>query len=86
MDFSLSDERMEYWEEQCGEVDAHFIFDYLIRQQEARGTPAFIPGDGHWTTAGHRWIADYLHDVALRDARATGETAAETGRDAGPGS
>lgn len=86
IDFSFSDERMEYWEERCGEVDAHFVFDYLIRRQEVRSTPAFIPGDGHWTTAGHRWIADYLYDVVLRDARAAGETAAETARGAGPGS
>jgi len=86
LDFSFSDERMEYWEERCGEVDAHFVFDYLVRRQEIRSTPAFIPGDGHWTTAGHRWIADYLHDVVLRDARAAGETAAETARGAGPGS
>jgi len=78
MDSPMSGERMEYWEEQCGGVDAHFIHDYLIRQQEVRGTPALIPGDGHWTTAAHRWIADYLHDAALRQAPAKGETAAET--------
>jgi len=86
IDFSLSEERMEYWEEQCGEVDAHFVFDYLVRQQEVRGTPAFIPGDGHWTTAAHRWIADYLHDVAPRDARAAGRDGPGNGRGAGPGS
>ncbi len=85
MDFSLSDERMEYWEERCGEVDAHFILGHLVRQQEARGTPAFIPGDGHWTTAAHRWIADYIHDVALRDVRAAGETAAEREHGSRPG-
>ena len=76
VDFPFSNERMEYWEERCGGVDAHFILDHLIRQQEVRGTPAFIPGDGHWTTGAHHWIADYLHDVVLRDAPATGETAA----------
>jgi len=86
MDFSLSDERMDYWEEQCGEVDAHFILDYIIGQQEARGTPAFIPGDGHWTTAAHRWIADYLHDVTLRDALTPGEKSAGSGHGTGPGS
>jgi hypothetical protein len=79
-------ERMEYWEEQCSEVDAHFILDYLVRQQEVRGTPAFIPGDGHWTTAAHRWIADYLHDLVPRDTQAAGETAADRGRATGPGS
>ncbi|MCK4679578.1 hypothetical protein KAT82_00485 [bacterium] len=85
MDFSLSGERMEYWEEQCGEVDAHFIFDYLVRQQKVRGTPAFIPGDGHWTTAAHRWIADYLRDVVPRDMQAAGETAADRGHATGRG-
>ena len=79
MDFPMSDERMEYWEEQCGGVDAHLIYDYLMRQQEVRGTPALIPGDGHWTTPAHRWVARYLHDVALHQAPENGETAAETG-------
>ena len=78
-DFSFSNERMDYWEERCSEVDAHFILDYLNGQQEAWGTLAFIPGDGHWTAAAHRWVADSLRDATYGESQAAGGMAGETG-------
>ncbi|MCK4410032.1 MAG: SGNH/GDSL hydrolase family protein [Candidatus Eisenbacteria sp.] len=64
-DFPLSLERRSFWVNECPEVEAHFIHEYLVTQGELNGTPAFIPDDWHWTEAGHAWVAEYIHERVL---------------------
>jgi lysophospholipase L1-like esterase len=65
LDFPLRPDQMDYWHRHCGSVETHFLASYLRGLEERHGTPAAIPGDGHWTAQGHQWVADYLHDHVL---------------------
>jgi len=65
IDFALSESESSYWEEVCCDVDARFVAPYLQRREENTGHTACIPGDGHWSEDGHRWIAEFLHDNVL---------------------
>ncbi|MBN2565055.1 MAG: hypothetical protein JXB46_05040 [Candidatus Eisenbacteria bacterium] len=66
IDFPLSDVRQDYWNRHCGQVEAHFVNGYLVALEKETGRRAFIERDGHWTSDGHKWIAEYLFENVAR--------------------
>jgi hypothetical protein len=65
IDFPLTGGQLLYWDESCGDVEAHMIDGYLSSREGTSGRPAFIEGDGHWTADGHHWVAEYLFENAV---------------------
>jgi hypothetical protein len=60
MDFEPSPSRRAFWDASCVDVKTFFINDYLMEKEKAAGLAAYIPHDGHWSSEGQRWVAEYL--------------------------
>lgn len=64
------------WSDYCREqgIGAHDLLPVL---RAARDRPLYYTGDGHWRSAGHEVVADFLYDVVVPSLvrRAVGEEA-----------
>jgi hypothetical protein len=68
--FTLQPEELARWRAQCGQIETVFAEAWLLQMQRREGRRAYLPHDGHWTRAGHRWIAECLASYLLeRDQR-----------------